>query len=128
MYELIPLTASAQTGNNTHAGVQINSYNAIAFQLVAEAVGATPTITWKIQASVDDLSVSDGNARWFDVGYITDASDTISTTTRTFGSPSAGQSQVSFLSNPVARKYRRWRVVTSANTNVTYRVEAYRIS
>jgi hypothetical protein len=122
--ELIPITAGGQTGNNTHAGVPIVGYSALAFEFVVEVAGATPTVTWKIQASPDDLSVTDGNAHWYDLGYITDATDTISVATRT---ATAAGAQIEFISNPVARQYRRFRLVTTANTNVTYRGEAYRI-
>lgn len=125
MYELIPVAPSGSTGNNTHTGVHIEGYDSVAFQFVVEVAGATPTITWKIQASPDDLSVSDVNAHWYDLGYVTDGSDTISQATIT---QTAVGGKIVFLSNPVARMYRRFRVVTTANTNVTYRTEAYRVT
>jgi len=86
--------------------------------------GATPTVTWKVQGSVDDASVSDGNSAWFDVAYITDATDTAAVTARvrtTVGS------DLQFLSNPVARRYRKYRLVTTANTNITYDADLYTI-
>lgn len=125
MYEQVLLAPAGSTGNNTHASVHIEGYDALAFEFVVEAAGATPTVTWKIQASPDDVSVSDANAHWYDLGYVTDASDTISQATRT---ATAVGAQIEFLSNPVARKYRRFRAVSTANTNVTYRVEAYRVA
>ena len=110
------LAPSGSTGNNTHDGVFVGSeYEAIAFLFIVEAVGGSPTVTWKVQGSVDGTN-------WHDSGYITDSSDTVSTATRIGNSVGA---QVAFLSNPVARRYRYFRVVTSANTNVTYRVEVH---
>lgn len=125
MYEQIIIAPVGSTGNNTHTGVQISGYGAMVFQFVVENAGATPTVTWKIQASPDDpVAITDANARWYDLGYITDASDTISQSTRV---ATATGGQINFLANPVARQFRRWRVVTTANTNITYRVEAYRV-
>lgn len=115
------LLAERATGNNTHSGVFLAAeYDTVAFQLVIDAVGATPTITWKIQGSLN-------NDDWYDLAYITDMDDTAATAARTHGSPSAGQAFIQWLSNPVARRYGYFRAVISANTNVTYTVEAYRI-
>lgn len=126
MYEKIALTSNGQTGNNTHAGVAVVGYDTVAFQFVVEAVGGTPTITWKVQGSVDDpATVTDVSANWFDVAYVTDATDTTATAARTRTTVGA---DVEFLANPVARRYRRYRLVTSANTNVTYHAEAHRVS
>jgi hypothetical protein len=125
MYEQILLAPAGSTGNNTHNSVHIEGYDALSVEFVVEAIGATPTVTWKVQASPDDVSVSDANAHWYDLGYVTDASDTISVATQVSTTVGA---KIIFLSNPAARKYRRFRVVTSANTNVTYRVEANRIA
>lgn len=110
------LAPAGSTGNNTHAGVFVGgSYEAIAFQFEVEAAGATPTVSWKVQGSLD-------GSNWVDVGYITDASDSIATATR---AATAVGVQVSFLSNPVARKFNHFRLVTSANTNITYSAEAF---
>lgn len=119
MFDKALLANSGSTGNNTHASYQVQGeYEALVLHFVVEVVGATPTVTYKYQGSVDD-------ANWFDVAYITDATDTAAVVTR---SMTAVGSQVSFLSNPVARRYAYFRVVTSANTNVTYRAEIYRVT
>lgn len=121
MYDAAALAPAGSTGNNTHAGYSVNGvYDAVAFQFIVTAVGATPTVTYKYQGSANSTTGSDGD--WFDVGYITDASDTISQATR---SATTQSTQIAFLSNPVARRYKWFRVVTSANTNVTYRAEIY---
>lgn len=124
MYEQLSLAPAGSVGNVTGAGVDIDPYDSLSFQFVVEVAGATPTVTWKVQASPSAPGVSDANAAWYDVGYITDATDTIATATRT---ATAVGAQIQFVSNPVARKYRRFRIVTSANTNITFRVEAYRV-
>jgi len=127
LYDQAELAAAGSTGNNTHAGVHVGAgYEAVVFQFVVEAVGSTPTVTWKVQASPDDpTTVADAQANWYDVGYITDASDTISQSTR---SATAVGAQIAFLSNPIARRYRRFRLVTSANTNVTYHCDIFRVA
>ena len=118
------LAATGSTGNNTHAGVHIGGvYDAVAMQFIVEAAGATPTVTWKVQGSADSTDGSNGN--WFDVAYVTDASDTTATAGRTLTAVGA---QINFLANPVARRFKWFRLVTSANTNVTYRADAYAIS
>lgn len=119
-YRKLALSAAAQTSNNTHAGVEVSgpgqSENAqVGWELIVEAVGATPTVTWKVQGSLD-------GSNWYDCLYITDASDTASAATRT---ATAVGRQVAFLSNAGTRMYRYFRLVTSANTNVTYSGSLY---
>lgn len=117
MYDLMTLASAGSTGNNTHASVRTDAMETMAFQFVVEAIGATPTVTYKFQGSTD-------NVNFYDVAYVTDATDTVATTTRTVTAVGA---TIAFLSNPVARRYNFYRCVTSANTNVTYRAEIYRI-
>lgn len=124
MYEVNYLEPAGTTGNVTGTGVNIEAYSMLAFQFVVEAVGGSPTVTWKIQATPDARNVIDSAAHWYDLGYVTDASDTISQATRV---ATAVGGQINFLANPLARRYRRFRVVTTLNTAVTFRVEAYRI-
>src|SRR4029453_187005 len=87
----------------------------VAFRLVCEAIGATPAITWQIQGSLDDPSVSDANSIWDAVGYVTEAADTVAFTART-GPVVAGTAQASFLSSTV-RRYKKYRVVISGILN-----------
>lgn len=95
--------------------------NSVAVQLVVEAVGATPTITWKVQGSYDAT-------RWYDLAYIPHNTDTVASTAITTASPAAGDGVLIFMSNPVARQYKHYAIVVSANTNVTYRAELYAAS
>jgi hypothetical protein len=124
MYEKILAAPVGSTGSQTHASVELAPYDTIAFQFVVEVAGATPSVTWKIQGSVDENIVSDANSNWYDVFYVTDSSDTGATTAITQTTLGA---KLIFLDNPVARRYRKFRVVSSANTNVTYRCEAHRV-
>jgi hypothetical protein len=111
----IPLAPTGSTGNNTHITTNMpDMYEGLALEMIVTAVGATPTITYKYQGSLDGTN-------WYDMAYITDASDTVSVATRVM---TAVARQVSFMSNPLARNYVFVRLVTSANTNVTYRAEA----
>lgn len=109
--KLAPL---GSTGNNTHAGVPVDpGYEAVAFVFNVTAIGATPTVTYKYQGSIDGTT-------WYDVLYITDATDTASAATRVITTVT---SHVQFLSQAGPRKYLQFRCVTSANTNVTYNAD-----
>lgn len=114
---VVSLAPAGSTGNITGAAVSMadDMYPVIAFQFVVEAVGATPTVTFKFQGTLDGTN-------WYDVGYITDSSDSISQSTRTVTATGAS---IEYVSNPVARRFNQYRVVTTANTNVTFRAEAY---
>jgi len=117
----IAVAPKGSTGNQTHASVPMPAEaDHAAFQFVVEAVGATPTVTWKIQGSLDDPSVSDANSAWFDIAYNTEANDTLAVATR---SATAVGKQVNFKRRNQAHFFRKVRLVTTANTNVTYRCE-----
>lgn len=107
------LAPDGSTGNNTHAGLHVGAdYDSATVQFQVTAVGATPTVTWKVQGSFDSTNGTDGE--WFDMGYVTDASDGFSVATRV---RTAVGSDFNFLTRPA-----KWlRLVTSANTNVTYK-------
>jgi hypothetical protein len=111
------LAPAGSTGNNTHSAVGISEgAERFAVQFVVEAVGGTPTVTWKAQGSMD-------GSNWYDVFYVTDASDTGAASTRT---ATAVGAQTEFLDLAGgSRFYNQFRIVTSSNTNVTYRAELW---
>jgi len=118
-----PAPQPASSGNNTHAGVRIEPQKGLAFLLEVVTAGGTPTVTFTIQGSVDTEDVTDANATWFNMIYVTDASDTPSVAA--IVSTAVGK-KIIWMSNTDSRMYRRFRLVTSANTNITYRGSAHR--
>jgi hypothetical protein len=111
-----PSAPAGSTGNNTHSSLHVGSdYSSIVMQFVVEAIGATPTVTFKWQGSPD-------NTNWYDIAYTTDASDTLATAARTV---TAAGASIQFTASPSMRRYKYYRLVTSANTNITYRGEIY---
>lgn len=114
-----PLAATGTTGNNNHASIGVSPVpQLIAVEFVIEAVGATPTVTWKLQGTFDRFEESnDGAANWFDlIGLPSDNETSAITTTKT-----ATGAYVAYLAQNHVRFAPRVRLVTSANTNVTYR-------
>jgi hypothetical protein len=111
------LAPAGSTGNVVGAAVPLPTalYHLLAFQFVVEAAGGSPTVTYKFQGSADGTN-------WYDIGYVTDISDTVSSATRVRTSVGA---DIGFLSNPVARWYQYYRVVVTGNNNVTFRAEAF---
>lgn len=108
------LAAAGSTGNNTHVGVEYRG-NRVVLEFIVEAVGATPTVTFKFQGTIDGVN-------WYDLFYVTDTTDTPSNATRTV---TAVGTSVAFPSSAQQRRWNQIRLVTSANTNVTYRAEMY---
>lgn len=110
------LAPAGSTGNNTHQGISNRDEGGVvALQFVVEAVGATPTVTFKWQGSLDGQT-------WNDLTYVSTSTDTLTTSTQTV--TGVGTTTV-FLENSQQRNWAQFRLVTSANTNVTYRSELY---
>jgi hypothetical protein len=110
----------APTGSNSNqtgpaVAVGIGTTNTMVFQFVVESAGGSPTVTYQFQGSID-------GANWYNVAYVTDTSDTVSTAARVRTGTGA---DVCFLSNPIARAYNYIRVVVSGINNITYRAEVY---
>lgn len=119
----ISLAGTGTTGNNTHNGAHAGSEaDAVEFRFIVEAAGATPTVTFKVQGTNDDTNVTDANAVWTDIPYIPANTNTSAITTQTV---TVVGTTIFFLDiNNGARFFRRFRLVTTANTNITYRCEA----
>lgn len=113
------LIGTGQTGNlaaNTTPVCRVKEKGGVtAIQFVVEAQGGTPTVTWQGQGSLDGVN-------WYNLAYITDASDTLSVAAITTVALGA---QVIFLDNSTVRNYNFFRVIVSANTNTTYRAELW---
>lgn len=110
------LAPAGSTGSQTHAGTIAESNgSAVAFQFFVEVIGATPTVTFKYQGSLDGLT-------WTDVTYVSVTTDTLATATQTV---TAVGTTVNFLQNSGVRNWNYFRLVTSANTNVTYSAEVW---
>lgn len=115
------LAATGQTGNNTHTGIDIGPYASgrVCVNFIVEAIGATPTVTFKLQGAMNDTTLA-----YADIATVDSNADTI-VTTKTV--TAVGQFPVFVNSGPVDRFYRFYRLVTSANTNVTYRAELWAV-
>ena len=114
-FNTITLVPNGATGNNTHTAVDLNVGDPVTIEFIVQVAGATPTVTWKAQGSMD-------NSNFYDVNYVTDSSDTAAATTRV---ATAVGRQIIFVSLGTYRKYRYYRIVTTSNTNVTYAANIY---
>jgi len=74
--------------------------------------------------SATNLASGSDSGNWYDAAFITDASDTLSVATTAV---TAVGGSLHFTCNPAARRYKAYRLVTTVNTNVTYRGEVYLI-
>lgn len=112
------LAPTGTTGNNNHASVGIApAGQLIAVEFVVEAAGATPTVTYKLQGSFDPGTVLDGSANWFDLIELPSDNETAAITKTV----TAVGAYATYLAQSIARFVPRVRLVTSANTNITYR-------
>jgi hypothetical protein len=110
------LAPVGSTGNNTHASLAVQEdAEVIGLEFKIEAVGATPTVTYKYQGSEDGPDVADGSSDWYDLLALPSdsATEAVSQTKTAVGV------YQSFLET-AKRDVRKVRLVTSANTNVTY--------
>lgn len=116
-------TVPGQTGNNTHPSVDIPAdFDQLAFVFVVEAVGTTVTFKW--QVSFSGQEVSDANSVWSDLAYVLqgaaeDAAETFVTTTQTVTAPGRTV-ELAYIGSKVGAIPRKARLVTTANTGVTY--------
>ena len=94
----------------------------VALEFIIEAVGGTPTITWKLQGSFSTAGTPAG--AFVDCQLLPSASDTsVASVTQT-----GTGTYVHFVSLAHSRQFRYYQCVTSANTNVTYRANLWSLS
>lgn len=111
------LAPAASTGTASHQSISVAPIpQLIAVEFVVEAVGATPTITYKLQGSWDPGSVADGSANFFDLIALPSDNETAAITKTV----TATGGYATYLAQSTVRFAPRVRLVTSANTNVTY--------
>ena len=107
------LAAAGRTGNNTHAGVEVSGDDEtgekVVVEFIVEVIGATPTVTYALQGSFDNVNFDTTG-----VACIPANSDTAAAT-RVVTTVSYNHSHSS-----QGRIYRFYRLVTTLNTNVTY--------
>lgn len=119
--KIAQLAAVGSTGANTHASAATDSdFDSLSLEFEITAVGATPTITYKYQGSQDDPTVADASSDWFDLEVLPNdaATEAVSATKTAVG---VYESTVDLGRRP----FNKIRLVTSANTNVTYESEAF---
>ena len=114
------LAPAGSTGNNTHSSVALEESEGIVnVEVEITAVGVTPTVTWKLQGSYDEPGVADAASDWADLEL--DPSDNTAAGT-SFTKTAVGVFQYALAEQNRPRKVR---LVTSANTNVTYEAEVF---
>lgn len=120
----VKLAPSGQTGTGRFSADSFWSAKRIAVEVVVEAVGATPTATYTIQGlkvGGDAATASD----WTDIAYVDGDATTasskagvvVTTVSRT----------VKFIDGLDKRFFEAIAVNVSANTNVTFRANAYQL-
>lgn len=115
------LAATGTTGNNTHAAIDVPDAQHLVCQLFVEAVGATPQITFKLQGSYDGTN-------WYDLPFTIENSTAVATAARNVNPTVASTGYIVAVDMlQPARAFPRARLVTSANTNTTYRATAYSV-
>ena len=107
------LAATGRTGNNTHTGVEVGgdeeTGDRVYVEFIVEVAGATPSVTYALQGSFDGTNY-DTNG----IALIPSSSDTVAST-RAVTATGYTHNQTS-----QSRIFRFNRLVTTANTNVTY--------
>lgn len=102
------------TGNNNHAAVAPHPGSSrLAIEFNVEAVGATPTVTYALQGSVSDSPTAND---WETIFLLPPSSDTPAANRVVTG---VGKT-IMYVSLSHIKFFARVRLVTSANTNVTY--------
>lgn len=120
----ISLAATGTTSTHTHGPVDApQDAFTVALEFIIEVAGSTPTITWKLQGCFEDSTVDAAAGAMVDCQLLPSASDTsVATVTQT-----GVGTYVHFVSLANSRCFRKYQLVTSSNTNVTYRANLYGI-
>lgn len=112
------LAPAGTTSNNSHASVSISPVpQLIAVEFVVEVAGGTPTVTFALQGTFDAGTVIDANALWFPLSLLPSDSETAAATRVV----TAVGGYASYFAQNQVRFVPRVRLVTTLNTNITYR-------
>ena len=119
-YDLAP---KGSVGNiNGTAVTGCDDARTVALEFQVEAVGATPTITYKLQGALNRdpgqlLDSQPASDVWDDLALRVSNPATAAVTTDT---KTATGTFIYFVDGIDIRRWRKFRLVTSANTNVTF--------
>ena len=116
------LAAAGSTGNATHASVAVPSgVDVLLVEFEVTAIGATPTVTYDVQVSLDDPAIPDASSDWVSPFGLKSSSATEADIAGTVTTVSVEAWTLDLLKRPC----RKVRLVTSANTNVTYEADLH---
>lgn len=116
MRKIGALAPAGSTGNNVHTSVDIApDIDTVAAKFEITVAGATPTVSYKLQATFDGPDIPDATADWFDAFAMPyDSATEAGVQTKT------ALGVYALMLDLRRRPARRVRLVTTANTNVTY--------
>lgn len=115
----IELAPEGSVGNATFDAEGFGPAKRIAVEFEVEAVGATPTVTFKIQGALGDEDLSD-------LQYV--KADSSTAAAKTGIAVTAVGKTVVFVDGLDKRLLDRIAVVTSSNTNVTFSARAFPVN
>lgn len=108
----VDLAAKGTTGLGRKSAAQVEGLGRrLAIEFEVEAVGATPTVTYTVQGSLDGTN-------WFDLQYVTE--DSAVAAAKTAIVTTAVSKKFVYLDGLDKRFFRHVAVNVTANTNVTY--------
>ena len=126
------LAPVGSTGNNNHAAVTgCESARTLAVEFLVEAAGATPTVTFKVQGALNrDATNLDGQPAsdfWENLALVSSDASAATIAAGTGVTVTATGTSVVFVAGLDIRRWRKIRLVTSANTNITYSARLHKV-
>jgi hypothetical protein len=112
------------TGNNTHPSVPVDgaeSVRALSIEFEVTAAGATPTVTFIAQGSMDGPDIPDASSDFFTLALIPPSGGAETQAPAAVTTVSVNEYTLDLARHPC----RKLRLVTSANTNITYEADVY---
>ena len=113
------LAPKGSTGTGSFAIGGMDSAGAVCLEFQIEAAGATPTITYKLQGSVNVRPDDPNPPTEFFEDLELLQTDTATAHLKTDTKTAVG-TYIYWVEGLLPRAFRRYQLVTSANTNVTY--------